>query len=234
MMNKELIYLMSGNLDPAKDTDKFHLDLLRETDKERPNILLFATASTGTDWHQSYLDNLKFLFSKYKCEFQIIDDPELDIPAYLKDTDVVYFLGGSPYKHTKLTKYREFLEKVPIKVGTSAGAIYLSHPVFYFQKDDYLVSVPEMLGLVNIHILPHSELHREELVAGYLEHEAGISFARFYQQVCLKIKKEQGKISHQVFVGGTLEGEEKIEFFLRNGQRFQINKDHLFPEPLIF
>ena len=102
---KEYFYLLSGNIDPSKDTNKIHNDILSVVNNEVPHITLFATASTGTEWHESYKNNVSIIFSNYRCTFEIIDIIDDYIPEKLSKTDVVYFLGGSPYKHSFLTKY---------------------------------------------------------------------------------------------------------------------------------
>ena len=134
-------------------------------------------------------------------------------------------MGGSPYKHTRLTKYKEFFKKIPIKAGTSAGAIYLGYETFFAQKDDYLLAIPNMLNFVNLHILPHSETHKEELVFNYLANEAFISVARFYNQVGLKIGVENGVENIYSIMGNSEGMAEKIELVLKDRTYFKTEED---------
>ena len=225
-MNK-YFYLLSGNIDPARDTDKIHLDMLKETNKEKPKLVLFATASVGTDWHENYKANISNIFAKYNCQFDIIDDPNDNIAEKLRDTDIVYFLGGSPYKHTVLTQYKDLFEVIPIKAGTSAGSIYLGYHTFFAGKDDYVIAIPNMLDFVNLHILPHSETHTEDIVFNYLVNEARISVARIYNQAAIKIE-----ISNDVQIVTTLMGKsqgmiEKVEIVLNNNTFYQSSEDKI-------
>lgn len=225
---KEYYYLLSGNIDPSRDTDKIHLDMLRVINKEKPHILLLATASTGTDWHENYKTNISGIFSKYPCTFKIIDNLEQDLTPFIAESDIIYFLGGSPYKHTKLNQYREQFRKVTVKAGTSAGAIYLSYPTFYVGKDDYVLAVPGMLGFVDLHVLPHSETHREELVSNYLANEAGISVAKLYNQAGLKIEVDERSETVTALMGRVNNSLEKIEMVLKNRTFYKTEEDKVF------
>lgn len=211
---KEYFYLLSGNIDPSKDTNKIHNDILSVVNNEVPHITLFATASTGTDWHESYKNNVSMIFSNYSCTFEIIDIIDDYIPEKLSKTDVVYFLGGSPYKHSFLTKYREDFQKIPVKVGTSAGAIYLGYHTFFAGKDDYVIAVPHMLDFVDLHVLPHSETHKEEIVFNYLVNEVKINVLRIYNQAGLKIEYQDGVEKVTTLMGNSEIAEEKIELIL--------------------
>lgn len=211
---KQTIYLLSGNINPAFDTDKIHLDMINQTGKERPLIYLFATASIGTDWHNEYVKNISAIFNRYNCDYKIIDNIDTINDYNFDNTDIVYFLGGSPYKHSFLSKYKYLFDKIPVKAGTSAGAIYLGYETFYAQKDDYLIAVPNMLNYVNIHVLPHSETHKEELVFNYLTNEIRIPVLRIYNQACLKIEKDDINETVSVLVGNAQNGNEKIEIVL--------------------
>ncbi|MFN8672673.1 MAG: Type 1 glutamine amidotransferase-like domain-containing protein [Candidatus Sericytochromatia bacterium] len=225
---KELYYLISGNIDPSRDTHKIHLDMIKETKKEKPFILLFATASDGLNWHNDYVKNITNIFSKYSCNFKIIDNVDIDFSSDLEKADIIYFLGGSPYKHSRLYKYKEKFKKVPIKAGTSAGAIYLGYETFFLQKDDYLISVPNMLNFVDIHVLPHSETHIEELTFNYLVNEAKISVLKIYNQACLKIEKNEDN-TENIFslMGETENSDEKLELILNNSKFIKTNKDEI-------
>lgn len=228
---KEYYYLISGNIDPSKDTDKIHLDILNCCNKPKPKILLFATASDGLSWHNDYVKNIYTIFSKYNCEFKIIDDVNLDWTEEILKSDILYFLGGSPYKHTRLTKYKELFKKIPIKVGTSAGAIYLGYHTFYLQKDDYLISVPNMLNFVDLHVLPHSETHQEELTFNYLTNEIFVSALKIYNQACVKIEKNDDEEKVFCMIGNTPNSDEKIELILKNRKYLKYNNDELiYPE----
>lgn len=221
---KQTFYLLSGNINPSFDTDKIHLDMIKETNKEQPLIYLFATASNETDWHENYIKNISNIFSKYKCNFKIIENIE-DVNNHSFDNvDIIYFLGGSPYKHSFLTKYKDLFDKVPIKAGTSAGAIYLSYHTFFAGKDDYIISVPNMLNYVNIHVLPHSETHREEIVFNYLVNEMNISVLRIYNQACLKITKDGNNELIETIMGQSENNEEKMELIVNN-KYFMIKED---------
>jgi len=224
---QEYFYLLSGNIDPSKDTDKIHLDIIKETKKDKAKILLFATASVGTDWHENYLKNISNIFSQYPCEFKFIEDVnDENIENFVLESDVIYFLGGSPYKHTKLTKYKELFKKVPIKVGTSAGSIYLGYQTFYFSKEDYIVAVPDMLGFVNLHILPHSESYPEEIVSNYLLYEANVSYAKLYNQVGIKIERENDNEKISFLMGESINSNEKIELFLNSKKYLKVENDY--------
>lgn len=214
---KELYYLISGNIDPSRDTDKIHLDIIKESNKSCPYILFFATASNGMSWHEGYKQNISNIFNKYNCNFKIIDNYEdKTIEEETKKADIIYFLGGSPYKHTQLTKYKDFFKKIPIKVGTSAGAIYLGYHTFFFQKEDYVVAVPNMLNFVDIHVLPHSEVHNEPITFNYLVNEARISTLKIYNQSGIKIIKENENEEVFSIVGNTENETEKIELIMKN------------------
>lgn len=228
---KEYYYLISGNIDPSKDTNKIHLDMVSCCGKPKPKILLFATASDGLNWHHDYIKNITKIFSRYNCEFKIIDDVNIDCTEEILNCDIVYFLGGSPYKHTRLNKYKELFKKVPIKVGNSAGAIYLGYHTFYLQKDDYLISIPEMLNFVDLHVLPHSETHHEELTFNYLTSEIFVSVLKIYNQACVKIEKTAEAEKVFALFGNTPNSDEKIELVLKNRKYLKYNKDEvIYPE----
>lgn len=223
---KEIYYLISGNIDPSKDTDKIHSDIINSSNKDRPYILLFATASSGLNWHEGYVSNISNIFNRYNCDFKIIDNHEdTSIPDEISKSDIIYFLGGSPFKHTQLTKYKELFKKVPIKVGTSAGAIYLGYHTFFFQKEDYVVAVPNMLNFVDIHVLPHSEVHNEPIVFNYLVNEIRVSTLKLYNQSGLKItKSEQGEEVFSI-LGNTPNEVEKVELIMKNNQYISSTDD---------
>jgi len=223
---KEYFYLLSGNMDPARDTDKIHLDMLAAVNREKPNVLLMATASDGTDWHENYKINIAKIFSAYHCIFNLVDNPEdAFLSQYLQEADIVYFLGGSPYKHTRLQQYRDLIRKVPVKAGTSAGAIYLGYPTFYVGKDDYVLSVPGMTGFTGLHVLPHSETHTEDIVSNYLANEVHISMAKLYNQCGLKIENDHGNETVTAIMGGTSGSQEKIEMVLADSTFFRAEED---------
>lgn len=224
---KQTYYLLSGNIDPARDTDKIHLDMLTQADKDKPHVTLLATASTGTDWHEGYKANLSNIFGKYNCDFQIIDFIDDNIPEKIENTDIIYFMGGSPYKHSFLTKYRDSFAKIPIKVGTSAGAIYLGYHTFFAGKDDYVIAVPNMLNFVDLHVLPHSETHTEEVVFNYLVNEAKISVLRLYNQSGLKIESENGIEKITSLMGNSEGSNEKIQLILNNNAFYNSNEDKI-------
>jgi peptidase E len=228
---RETFYLLSGNINPSFDTDKIHLDMLKQTQKENPMIYLFATASIGTDWHENYVQNISNIFSKYNCQFRIIDNID-DIQNYdFDNVDIIYFLGGSPYKHSFLTKYKTQFDKVSIKAGTSAGAIYLGHETFFAGKDDYIISVPNMLNYVKLHVLPHSETHKEEIVFNYLVNEINIPVLRLYNQSCLKIEKDNNIQYVSVIVGDSKNSDEKVEIILSNNF-YKIDEDKYLNLPI--
>lgn len=219
-------YLISGNINPAFDTDKIHLDMINEANKNgstNPLIYLFATASTGTDWHDNYVKNISDIFSKYDCQFKIIDNVEAVAEYDFSNVDIVYFLGGSPYKHSALTKYKYLFDKIPIKAGTSAGAIYLGYETFYAQKDDYLIAIPNMLNYINLHVLPHSETHKEELVFNYLVNEINIPVLKIHNQACLKIQKNDHETVNSI-MGDVENVEEKIEIIMP-GRYYKAEED---------
>ncbi len=223
----EYFYLLSGNIDSTRDTDKIHLEMLKQANKQKPKLVLFATASIGTDWHDNYKANISNIFAKYHCQFDIIDNPNDDIAEKLKDTDIVYFLGGSPYKHTVLTQYKDLFKAIPIKAGTSAGAIYLGYHTFFAGKDDYVIAIPNMLDFVNLHVLPHSETHTEEIVFNYLVNEVHVSVARIYNQAAIKIE-----INNGIQIVTTLMGEskgmiEKVEIILNNNTFYRSSEDKI-------
>jgi peptidase E len=222
---KEYYYLLSGNIDPARDTDKIHLDMLQAANKEKPHILILATASPGTYWHEGYKNNISGIFNNYNCTFKLIDDPDQDLNPLISEADIIYFLGGSPFKHTKLTKYKEQFRKVPVKAGTSAGAIYLSYPVFYAGKDDYVLAIPNMLGFIDLHVLPHSEVHTEEVVSNYLANEARISQVKLFNQTCIKIEVNDGVETVTAIMGGTPDSPEKIVMILKDNTFYQAEED---------
>lgn len=213
---KETFYLLSGNIDPSQDTDKIHFDMLKQTGKEKPLIYLFATASTGVDWHNNYINNISNIFSKYNCDFKIIESPEQIQNDDFNNVDIVYFLGGSPYKHTVLTLYKELFDKVPVKAGTSAGAIYLGYHTFFAGKDDYVIAIPNMLNYISLHVLPHSETHTEEIVFNYLVNEINVPVLRLYNQSGLKIENNNGEEVVTSLIGNAVNGNEKIEIIMNN------------------
>jgi hypothetical protein len=224
---REYFYLLSGNIDPSRDTDKIHLDMLNASGRENPHVLLLATASTGTDWHENYKANISAIFAKYRCTFTLADEDK-DLGPLISEADIVYFLGGSPYKHTRLNHYRDLFRKVRVKAGTSAGAIYLGYHTFFVGKDDYVLAVPGMLGFVDLHILPHSETHKEEMVSNYLANEANISLAKLYNQAGLKIESDNGIETVTALMGGTENSVEKIEMVLKNRTYFKAEEDRVF------
>lgn len=223
-MIQQTFYLLSGNINPASDTDKIHLDMIKQTNKEKPLIYLLATASTGTDWHEDYKKNISNIFSKYNCQFKIIDNLDQIKDDNFDDVDIIYFLGGSPYKHTILTELKEKFKKVPIKAGTSAGAIYLGYHTFFAGKDDYVIAVPNMLDFVRLHVLPHSETHTEEIVFNYLVNEINVPVLRIYNQAGLKIEKNDDLEIVTAIMGQSSGSDEKIEMIVDN-KFYKINED---------
>jgi len=229
----EVFYLLSGNIDPSRDTDNIHLDMLKSTNKENPSVVLFLTGSDGVDWHGNYRNNLTTIFSRYSCQLTFVENPDdPEIPKYLENADIIYFMGGSPYKHTRLNRYRDDMRKVKVKAGTSAGAIYMGYHTFYLTKDDYILAIPEMLGWVDLHVLPHSETHKEELVCNYLANEAGISFLKLFNQTALKIECNDSLETVTTLMGNSPGIEEKIELQLKNRMLWKINASQEIKSPL--
>ncbi len=225
---QEVFYLMSGNINPSLDTDKIHLDMLKATNKERPLVYMLATASNSTDWHSEYVKNMEIIFSKYQCDFKIIDDIKQLENDNLENVDIIYFLGGNPYKHTNSINLKNKFKNISIKAGTSAGAIFLGYQTFFLEKDDYLISIPNMLDFVDLHVLPHSEIHKEEIVFNYLINEVNIPVLRLYGQSCLKIQEtESGEEVVSAIMGETLNSLEKIEI-ITNRKFYQSQEDKVF------
>lgn len=87
----------------------------------------------------------------------------------LKEADLIYFLGGDPVSQLKYILDNKFDEIVrnsnALMMGTSAGAMNLCKTVYYSKDEDYPRSFfYDGLGLVDLIIDPHFDIHNKEQV----------------------------------------------------------------------
>jgi len=201
---------MSIDSDSEKSYNLILDDVFNNISKKNPVTLVFFNQSSDLE-----KGNLFRVFSRYTSSVDLIKDTNNELKRKILKADIVYFHGGNPYKYTIFNEYKEYIKKVPIKIGNSAGAILLSNHTFYFQKDDYIVAIPNMLNFVNLHVFAHSEIYKDEIVFNYLLYENPTNILRLYGNSCLKIDYSIDDKKQKVFSiidNGT---SEKIELFIK-------------------
>lgn len=85
----------------------------------------------------------------------------------LKQADIIYLLGGNPFKqldYLRQTKYDEIVKNSnALIIGVSAGTMNLAIKSYYSKDDDYPESVIyNGLGIVDVTIDPHFDINNVE------------------------------------------------------------------------
>lgn len=87
----------------------------------------------------------------------------------LKNTDIIYLLGGNPFiqlKYLKKNKFDVIIQNTSaLVIGVSAGSTNLATNSYYSKDEDYPESVIyKGLGITDITIDPHFDINNEEQV----------------------------------------------------------------------
>ncbi|GIW21386.1 MAG: hypothetical protein KatS3mg068_0393 [Candidatus Sericytochromatia bacterium] len=210
---KHLYYLLSlSNNQNNRNLNLFFKDISKNIDKKNPNILVFS--NQDSDIKNSDIFNF---FCELANNINLFDNDNFDLKNEILKSDIVYFHGGNPYKYTTFSKYKQYLKNTPIKIGNSAGAIFLSNHTFYAQKDDYIIAIPNMLNFINLHVFAHSEIYKEDIVFNYLLYENPTNILRLYGDSCLKIEYDFNSNTQKVY--SIIEDKlsrSKIELYIKN------------------
>lgn len=88
---------------------------------------------------------------------------------FLKSADIIYLLGGDPFKQIDYLKTNEFDNIIhnskALIIGVSAGSMNLAIEAYYSKDEDYPKSIfYKGLGIVNITIDPHFDINNSEQV----------------------------------------------------------------------
>lgn len=167
-MNKYVL-IGGGNVgrgNTSYETEIIDNEIVKLTNKEKPNYLFIGLASSFSD---SYYDTMKKIYKDLGCETyylkmkNIINNPDI-VEDKIKNADIIYFCGGDSIKLVHDIK-KHLIDKLLkekdncIFVGMSAGAIlfckkgYSDSLILRGEADIY--DYVDGLGLVDIIISPH-------------------------------------------------------------------------------
>ena len=168
---KQLILIGGGEIGRGStnyETEKIDKEIVRLTNKEKPNLLFIGLASSYSD---SYYDTIKKNYKKIGCETSylkkknIINNPNI-VEEKINNSDIIYIGGGDTIKLINEIKdynidelLKNAYEKGTILVGISAGAILLSNKgysdslILRNESNDY--TFIKGLKYTNINICPH-------------------------------------------------------------------------------
>lgn len=168
-----LVLIGGGNTrGGAWETEEIDREIVRMSDKEKPNFLFIGLASSFAD---SYYDAMKNIYRSLGCECQylkkknIINNRDI-VENKIRNADIIYIGGGDTIKLlNEIKEYdleclmKEAIDANKIVAGTSAGAIMLCREGYSdslklrgeSDKYDFI----EGLNYLNIIFSPH---HSEE------------------------------------------------------------------------
>ena len=167
-MNKYVL-IGGGNVGRGNtpyETEIIDKEIVKMTNKEKPNFLFIGLASSFSD---SYYDTMKKIYKDLGCETNylksknIINNPNI-VEEKINNADIIYFCGGDSLKLVHVIKYHlidKLLEEKDncIFVGMSAGAILLSKKGYsdslILRGEADVYDYVDGLGLVDINICPH-------------------------------------------------------------------------------
>lgn len=162
----------TGRGDKAYSTGAIDQEIVKMTEKEKPNFLFIGLASNFSD---SYYDTMKVIYKDLGCDCaylkkkNILNNPDI-VKNKIKAADIIYIAGGDTIKLIHdLKEYdivpllEEAAQENTVLAGISAGAIMLSKEGYSdalklrgeSDKYDFL----EGLHFVDITFSPH---HSEE------------------------------------------------------------------------
>ena len=150
------------------ETKEIDEEIVKMSDKEKPNLLFIGLASSFSD---SYYDYIKNIYKELGCNTvylkkkNVINNPDI-VKNKIKDADIIYIGGGDTIKlYNTVKEYKidellkEAIENNTVVAGISAGAILLSKEGFSDslilrgESDKY--TFIDGLGFYNISICPH-------------------------------------------------------------------------------
>ena len=166
-----------GRGNTTYETKTIDEEIVKMTEKEKPNFLFIGLASKFSD---SYYDTMKKIYKELGCECaylkkkNILNNPDI-VKNKIKTADIIYFCGGDTIKLVSdLQEYeivpliKEALEENKVIAGLSAGAIMIS-------KDGYSDSLKMReesdkfefingLNLLDISFCPHYEKENDRAI----------------------------------------------------------------------
>lgn len=165
-------YLFSG-INKEKGFNELQSKYLKENIKNNSNIVFIASIFDNFERSDEQYSRILGWFGDIGINFDesyIIDNRTEKEKAkrIVEKSDVVYLMGGSPELQMKsINEYdlKEFIKKVDIVIGVSAGSMNQSKRVVY--KDEYennQIFDYEGLGLVNFNMYPHLDFENEDLI----------------------------------------------------------------------
>ncbi|MBQ9019105.1 MAG: Type 1 glutamine amidotransferase-like domain-containing protein [Bacilli bacterium] len=158
----------TGRGTTSYETKEIDEEIVKMTEKEKPNFLFIGLASSHSD---SYYDTMKKIYKDLNCETvylkkkNIINNPDIVVNK-IENADIIYICGGDTVKlinDIKEYKIDKLLlnayNKGTVLAGMSAGAILLSNKGF----SDSLIVRGESnkhefikgLNFVNLNFCPH-------------------------------------------------------------------------------
>ena len=166
-------YLSNGNY-AEYETEPMDREIIRLTQKEKPNYLFLAHSQSSLGVQTSYFETMKKIYGdKFGCDCKDLKIDELDnidlVNEKIEWADIIYEGGGDTLTMIKLwqtTGFDKILSKAwnagKVICGVSAGAICwftsCNSDSLIIQKGDTakLVSV-DCLNWLNAHVTPHCD-----------------------------------------------------------------------------
>jgi len=168
---KKLMLIGGGEVgrgNTSYETELIDKEIVKMTEKEKPNFLFVGLASSFSD---SYYDTMKKIYKDLGCEVSylkkknIINNMDI-VKNKIETADIIYFCGGDTVKLINDIKsfqidslLKEALERGTVLAGVSAGAILLGKGgysdalILRGESEDY--TYIEGLGFTEVSVCPH-------------------------------------------------------------------------------
>lgn len=170
-------YLFS-KVDKENGFTKLQAKYLKEDIPNNSSIVFIASLFDKYERNDSQLNQLLKIFSNININFKkyfVIDNRtnKTDAIKIIKDSDIIYLMGGSPELQIKsINEYgiKEFIREKDIVLSVSAGSMNQSKRVVY--KDEFQnnkIFDYEGLGLVDFNIYPHFDIDNKAFVEENIE-----------------------------------------------------------------
>ncbi len=203
-------YLFSGinqEVGFTKDQEKY----LKEDISSNLNITFISASFNDYDRVDAQVLRYTELFRNIGIEFKkadLIDGRKTKKEAHevLKESDLIFLLGGSPELQMKLINEYELsddIKQANIVLGVSAGSMNQSKRVMYRDDfDHFIMKDYSGLGIVDFNIFPHIELNNEVLMKEAMEISKELPLILLPNDSFIRIKNNQIEIvgiAHRLF-----------------------------------
>lgn len=206
----EVNYLFSG-INKESGFTKEQEKHLKEDIQPNSNITFISALPNDYIGGDTQVLQYTKLFRNIDITFKKVDlidyrKAKKETHEVLKESDIIFLLGGSPELQMKLINEYELLDDIKqanIVLGVSAGSMNQSKRVMYRDDfDNFIMKDYSGLGIVDINIFPHIELNNETLMKEATEISNELPLILLPNDSFIRIKNKQMEIvgiAHQLF-----------------------------------